>query len=198
MKKVTFLLVGIFVFGVSNLVKAQDNDKANHAVKVTVPTVNLVDIEDEKGDNAGTAEWEWTDDMFGTEAGDFNLEPLEVEETFYLQYTSIRAKGKTNKITAGLTVNDIPAAISLQVKVEKNASASKKGSTGEGNAAFETIPTSGSINVVTGIKTGYTGTDKTNGHKLNYQLVIDPTHNDFGDMEADVYDATITYTIIEE
>ncbi|WP_297088649.1 hypothetical protein [uncultured Draconibacterium sp.] len=200
MKKVTLFLATIFVFGVSTSVLAQggDTDKANHLVKITVPTVNLVDIENAEGENAGLAEWIWTEDLFGSEAGDFNTDPLVIEETFYLQYTSIRNKNKTNKITAGLTVNELPEAMSLQVKVDKDANASKKGTTGDGNAKFETIPTSGSIDVVTKIKTCFTGTEATNGHKLNYQLVIDPTHNSFGDMEADVYDATITYTIIED
>ncbi|WP_346862715.1 hypothetical protein [uncultured Draconibacterium sp.] len=195
MKKV-LLITAVLVLGVAAAVKAQDTDAAAHKVSITVPSINLVDVENASGENASVLTWTLDASSWITEAGDFNT-TLSNPETFYLQYTSVVNKNKSHKITAELTTSDLPSAFELQLKTAESTNNSKKGKVGKGSGDFQALSKSSATEIVSGIKTAYTGTAAKDGHALNYQLVINPNDKDFGDLEADEYNVTVTYTITE-
>ena len=195
MKKVLFI-TAVLVLGVVAAVKAQDTDAAAHKVSITVPSINLVDVENAAGENAGVLTWTLDASSWINEAGDFNT-TISNPETFYLQYTSVVNKHKSHKITAELTTSDLPSAFELQLKTSESTNNSKKGKVGTGSGDFQALSKSSATEIVSGIKTAYTGTAAKDGHELNYQLVINPNDKDFGDIEADEYNVTVTYTITE-
>jgi hypothetical protein len=196
MKKV-LLITAVFVLGVATAVKAQDTDAAAHKVSISVPSINLVDVENASGENADVLTWTLDASSWINEAGDFNT-TISNPETFYLQYTSVVKKNKSHKITAELTTSDLPSAFELQLKTSgSTTNNSTKGKVGKGSGEFQGLSKSSATEIVSGIKTAYTGTAAKDGHALNYQLVIDPNDKDFGDLEADEYNVTVTYTITE-
>jgi hypothetical protein len=199
MKKVLLILTAILVFGVSNLVSAQDDsEKAAHNVSIAVPSFALVDVEDASG-NETDLSFSITQDDLVTEAGAAFNTKFNADETFYLQYTSLKGSSN-NSITAEISASTMPTWMKLNLKTGLSAkSSSKKGKTGTGNTAFQEIGTTGSaISIVSGIGTCYTGTVAEDGHELTYQLELD-----FDEVSGDIpvvgnnYTATVTYTITE-
>src|SRR6056297_3343318 len=51
MKKLSLIIAAVFVFGFSNVIRAQDVGNATHDVAVNVPIFAIIDIETSGGDN---------------------------------------------------------------------------------------------------------------------------------------------------
>ncbi len=190
MKKLTFILAAFFVFGVSNLVKAQDNDDTDdaHTVTVNVPDFAILDIEtvDAKDVTLSFSET-------GLEAGSkIDFTSVTNNDT-WLNYSALTDKTddawneRTVNVAWG-TDDEIPG-MSLYVKV--GAITTGTGNKGELESTDPVKISSTSTNVIKGIGSCYTETGSSKGHQLTYSLVVD----DYSLIEAGNHAVTVTYTI---
>jgi len=198
MKKLSFIFATVLFFASATVSNAQDNNdtqEAKHEVAIKIPTIALVDVEDAKGNEAGIT-FTFTADDLVKEAGDKLAFANKTNTELYLQYTSIVSSNKvTNSINATLVGSTIPDGMSLKVGVSQEAAKGKKGTTGTGIS--EQTLTSTATDVVTGIKSCYTGTQGAYGHLLTYKLVIDDTDAAYEALTAEGYSTTVLYTITE-
>ncbi|HYQ56971.1 MAG TPA: hypothetical protein VEP89_06450 [Draconibacterium sp.] len=181
MKKVTFLLVGILIFGVSNLVQAQEN---SHGLRIDIPTHAMVAL-------AGAEDIVF-ETIEPTLAGGKVTFEQQGNTEIWLNYSSIvSASNKMNDISAQLS-SDIEG-ITIRVEVGEDAEDSKKGKTGTGT--MQTLSSGSGATVVTGIGSCFTGTGVEKGHSVKYFVSAD--ENSYADITANDNDITVTYTITE-
>ena len=107
----------------------------------------------------------------------------------YLRYTSIVESEKTRKITAQLDT-DVPTGLALKLSVT-----APSGGTGTlGSSAGEiTLSKDTAQDIITGISSGWTGTETTSGAKLTYSLEI----TDGSKLNITNPTITITFTLTE-
>ena len=110
----------------------------------------------------------------------------------YLRYTSIVESGKTRKITAQLDT-DVPTGLALKLSVT-----APSGGTGTlGSPASDddeiTLSKDTAQDIITGISSGWTGTETTSGAKLTYSLEI----TDGSELNITNPTITITFTLTE-
>jgi hypothetical protein len=157
---------------------------ASHSIDINVNEVALLALDD-------TATL-----VFGigapTKAGEAFSVTQPADAVKYLQYTSIVEEGKTRKITAQLST-DMPAGLELAIDA---TSASKCGFLG--SAIDVVLETAGSIDLVTGIGSGYTGaTPDSDGVKLQYGLKTIECNDACDVAPYPGQPITITYTLTE-
>lgn len=189
MKKLTFILAAIFIFGVSNLVEAQnstpgvDKKSASHGLNIGITSHAMIAL-------AGTQQ----DIDFEAEAADDAGDKVSFTQTngssLWLNYSSIVSKNSSNTISA--EISEVPDGLSIEVLVSETAATSKKGHTGKG---YTKTLTEGGVVVVDGIKSCYTGAGENKGHSLVYSVSADDANYD--KIEADDHTLTVTYTITE-
>lgn len=162
-----------------------ETDTASHGITINVSEVALLGLDD----NATL--------VFGIGAPDNPGEAFSVTQpadaTKYLQYTSIVAKNKTRKITAQLSA-DMPDGLVLEIDA---TSASNCGDLGSAEAHVE-LTTDDSIDLVTGIGSGYTGAAAdSDGVKLQYGLETIDCGDACDVVPMSGKSITITYTLTE-
>jgi len=190
MKKLSLIFAAVFIFGVGNVVKAQDyndSNNATHGVNITIPTVALVDVEGSDGNEAGTINL--TPDVSGIDAGEAVNFTSATNSDLWLNYTSVVGSGQTRAISASIT-GTIPSGVSLNLEASSTT-------TGEGALGSVTGPkTLGSDGkvLVTGIGSGYTESGYEKGRQLTYSLDMDD--DSYADLVGgDSYNVTVTFTI---
>jgi len=107
----------------------------------------------------------------------------------HLRLTSIVSNGETRTIQASHD-GDVPDALDLNLLLAATVGAGNEGTTGSRESA-ELLLTDVPQDAVTGIGSGYTGTEATSGWKFNYSLTI----NDVSLLEAESNTVTVTYTL---
>ncbi len=111
----------------------------------------------------------------------------------YLQYTSIVEEGKTRKITAQLG-SDMPEGLVLEINA---TSAENCGDLGSAEARLD-LTTDDSMDIVTGIGSGYTGAAAdSDGVKLQYGLKTVECEEACDVVPMSGTSITITYTLTE-
>ncbi|MBO8167181.1 MAG: hypothetical protein H0Z25_08205 [Kosmotoga sp.] len=109
----------------------------------------------------------------------------------YLRYTSIVESGKTRKITAQLDT-DVPTGLAL--KLLATAPSGGTGTLGSPASNDEiTLSKDTAQDIITGISSGWTGTETTSGAKLTYSLEI----TDGSKLNITNPTITITFTLTE-
>ena len=188
MKKVTFLIVTVLVFGVANLANAVvpvDKKKASHGLNIEIPTHAMIAL-------AGPSSKEIDFEANAADvAGDKVSFSQKNETTLWLNYSSLVTEDNSNTISAEIT--DVPDGLTIEVAVSNAASGNKKGHTGKG---YKKALTTDGVQVVDDIKTCYTGTGENNGHELVYSVSADESKYD--EIVADSHHLTVTYTITEK
>ena len=186
MKKLSVIIATIlFSFGVANA-EGNDTNEASHGVKITIPTVALVDVEGTDGE-AGTINL--TPDVTSLEAGSAVDFSDATDNSLWLNYTSIIASEQDERNITAEIDGTLPTGVSL------NLSAGGV-STGNGNlgASAGTIAlTTNGKNLVTGIGSGYTESGYEKGHQLTYSLDMD--NESYAALASGTYNVTVTYTI---
>jgi len=111
-----------------------------------------------------------------------------------LQFTSTASDTYTRKITAQIAEGNLTW---FTLKVALAAlNGNESGSCGTNAAAdATTIPSATSVDLVTGIGTGWTGTGVGDGYGITYSGDIVPASA--ADMDIDTYTISVTYTITE-
>ncbi len=190
----------LFISGLSMAVQVvvpssgdTDTKEASHNVGITIPTVAIVDIEEEGGSEAGTITLK--PDVSSLEAGSAVDFSTATDNSLWLNYTSI-VTGNSNSSSREITVeldneNNLPAGVSIKLQAG-NAASTGKGTKG--------TPVSGGVtlsedaqNLITGIGSCYTGSGFENGHQLTYTLNMD--NDEYADLMAKSYEVQVTYTI---
>ena len=109
----------------------------------------------------------------------------------YLRYTSIVESEKTRKITAQLDT-DVPTGLALKLSV--TAPSGGTGTLGSPASNDEiTLSKDTAQDIITGISSGWTGTETTSGAKLTYSLEI----TDGSKLNITNPTITITFTLTE-
>jgi len=187
MKKVTFLLAAILVFGVSNIVKAQDTEAAQHTVGFTVPNFAILDIESTGGSNDITFD---LGAQLAVEAGNqFDFSEVS-DNSLWLNYTALANKNAKRKVT--VSTNEVISGIDLKLKVAVY-SGDGEGTTGTPTNTDAVVLSSTAQTIINGIGSCYTGNGNTNGHNLTYTMAA----NDYSKVEAGAKSVTVTYTIAD-
>ncbi|QIA09787.1 hypothetical protein [Draconibacterium halophilum] len=206
MKKVTLILIAIFVFGVSNFAKAQrdrgdgimsgaavvgpagggGSGGAEHNIKVGIPSYSLVGI----SSDATIALMPAAPETAG-QGLNFDVESAS-DNSVWLNYSSI-IKSSANSISVSMKGDNLPNGVTIELVAAEDAG---KGKGEVGKTEKKTIVLSGdSQPVVTTIKNCYTGTGSSSGHQLTYTLKMDETSDNYKALTAKDFDTTITYTI---
>lgn len=146
----------------------QIDNTDNHTVTVIIPEVALLDLESAGLKNFTMNFTAPTEEGLGIGNPDDN-------EDVWLNYTSII---KPSTIAAGRTINvktqaAPPGGINFTVKAAPYSGIGGGGTPGtrvNSNLTISTTP----INIITGIKSCFTGNGPTNGHKLTYGATTGP------------------------
>jgi hypothetical protein len=192
MKKLSVIFASfVLVFGMSNVVIAQDNNDSNeasHGVEISIPSVALVDVENADGE-ATTINL--TPDVSALEAGEAVDFSTANDNSLWLNYTSVVASEQTRNITAQIS-GTLPSGVSLKLQ----AGGISTGNGTRGSSAGQITLSETGQNVVTGIGSAYTESGENNGHQLTYTL--DMNNSSYSGLIADDnYNVTVTYTITE-
>ena len=204
MKKVTFILIAIFVFGVSNYVNAQrdrgggivsggavvgpadggDSGSAKHGINIEIGAHALVGLSSTQAINLKP--------VAPTKAGEGLDFSQASDESIYLQYSSINEEDEAKKVTVLMTDN-LPEGVSVQLEVG-NAEGGKGqlGSPYNGKLILDGDAT----DLISEIGSCYTGTGATDGHKLKYTLIMSDDAS-YGNLIVKKYVNEVTYTITD-
>lgn len=192
MKKLSLVIASfVLVFGMSNVVIAQDNNdtnEASHSVGITIPTVALIDVEGAGGE-ATTINL--IPDFSALEAGEAVDFSSASDNSLWLNYTSVVAADQTRNITASISGN-LPSGVSLKLL----ASGVTTGNGTRGTAGEQITLSETAQNLITGIGSAYTGNGTEKGHQLTYSL--DMNNDSYSNLVANDYEVTVTYTITGE
>ncbi|MDX8338294.1 hypothetical protein SLH46_03795 [Draconibacterium sp. IB214405] len=185
MKKVTFLLAAILIFGVATIAKAQESKTvASHGLNITIPTHAMIAL-------AGSSSTDLEFEAVAAEvAGDKVTFVQTSESALWLNYSSIVSSGSSNTISA--EISNLPDGLIIEVAVSAAAADGKNGMTGTG---YTKALTSGGVEVVSGIGTCYTGSGESLGHSLVYSISAD--EDNYQDLVAGDHNLTVTYTITD-
>jgi len=111
-----------------------------------------------------------------------------------LQFTSTASDTYTRKITAQITEGSLTW-FTLKVALG-TLNGNQSGSCGTNAAQTATaIPSASAVDLVTGIGTGWTGTEAGDGYSITYSGDI--VAASAADMDIDTYTISVTYTITE-
>jgi hypothetical protein len=189
MKKLVKIFVAVVVLScMSTFTYAQDNNKDAHDITITIHEVALLDIEP-SGSNTITI-----GPAAPIEAG----EPIDftsaTNNTLWMNYSSIIGSSTepSRDVTVAITNGTVPGGMALTVVAAADAG-NGAGTVGIPTAAVTLSATA--QNIVTGVKSCYTGTGTSNGHNLTYTLSL-TAPADYGDLDFDdATTLTVTYTI---
>ena len=187
MKKLSFIFATVLFFAGATAINAQDTGEAGHKISIKIDSHALVDVEGVDGE-ATTINLAPT---APNEAGlGLNFEDI-TNSDLWLNYSSIVNKNGKRSISASIS-EGLPESISIELAVSSDAGEGKgKVGTATNNSA-QTL-TTGGVEIVSDIKSCYTGSGAEKGHNLTYSLTMD--EDSYEDLEADTYEVEITYTI---
>ncbi|QIA09788.1 hypothetical protein [Draconibacterium halophilum] len=186
MKKLSLTLAALFLVFGTLTVNAKDKDKAEHNIKVGIPSYSLVGI----SSDATIALMPAAPETAG-QGLDFDVESAS-DNSVWLNYSSI-IKSSANSISVSMKGDNLPNGVTIELVAAEDAG---KGKGDIGKTEKKTIVLSGdSQPVVTNIKNCYTGTGSSSGHQLTYTLKMDETSENYKALTAKDFDTTITYTI---
>ena len=189
MKKSTITLaISLATFTLSSNLKAQDTNKDNHTVTISVPEVALVDIEPAATKNITLGF------TAPTEAGN-PVVPNTANSTLWLNYSSIKSVADPTR-NVSISVNAIIPGIDIHVTA---AAATGSGGGSLGNPAAQLTLSATDQTIISGIGSAYTGNGANNGHNLTYALAAGSGPGGvavYEDLQATATTvATVTYTI---
>jgi len=191
MKKLSLIIAAVFIFGVGNVVKAQDDATDNHDVRITIPTVSILDIEGTVGES-GNQTVLLQPSISDLEAGSEVNFGSASDNSLKLNYTSIVADGATNKIHASISEDLSDDGFKLILSV----SSDNVGGAGNLGTAVQNVELgTNASDVVTGIESCYSGNGPSNGRTLTYTLESEDYTKIVGKTLPDI---TVTYTITAE
>jgi len=191
MKKLSLIIAAVFIFGVATVVKAQDESTDNHDVRITIPTVSILDIEGTVGES-GNQTVLLQPSVSDLEAGSEVNFGSASDNSLKLNYTSIVPDGATNKIHASINEDLSDDGIKLILSVSSN----NVGGSGNLGTAVQNVELgTNSSDVVTGIESCYSGNGPSNGRALTYTLESEDYTKIIGRTLPDI---TVTYTITAE
>lgn len=167
-------------FGVS----AQDINKDDHTVTISIPEIAIVDIEPAASKNI-TLGYTAPD-----EAGN-PIVPNASNTTLWLNYSSIKSVADPTRTVSVKLTALIPG---VDIKVTA-AAATGSGGGATGTGSTKTLTASDQI-LISGIGSAYTGNGANNGHNLTYELVSVGGVASYADLQASAGTvATVNYTI---
>lgn len=189
MKKTTITLaMSLATFALSSNLKAQDTNKDNHTVTISVPEVALVDIEPAATKNITLGF------TAPTEAGN-PVVPNTANSTLWLNYSSIKSVADPTR-NVSVSVNAIIPGIDIHVTA---AAATGSGGGTLGTPAAQLTLSATDQTIISGIGSAYTGNGANNGHNLTYALAAGSGPGGiavYADLQATATTvATVTYTI---
>lgn len=183
-------LAALALFSFSNLNAQADDTDDSHTLTVDIPEVALLDIE---GGAAITLEPAAPD-----EAGlpiDFTAD---TDNSLWLNYSSIigNAPNDSRKVTVSVA-GTLPTGSNLNVLAAADASAGAGNVGTAAGAAITLAATATDYDIITNIRSCYTGDGTSKGHQLTYSLTEDATN--YGSLNFDTdYTVTVTYTLVDE
>lgn len=189
MKKTTITLaMSLATFALSSNLQAQDTNKDEHTVTISVPEVALVDIEPAATKNITLGF------TAPTEAGN-PITPNTANSTLWLNYSSIKSVADPTR-NVSVKVNAIIPGIDIHVTA---AAATGAGGGTLGTPAAQLTLSSTDQTIISGIGSAFTGNGANNGHNLTYALAAGSGSGGvavYADLQATATTvATVTYTI---
>jgi hypothetical protein len=182
----TIALTAMFLVS-ANGVFAQDGSADNHSLTVVMPTVALLDIEDDAS-NSITMTF-----IAPTEAGD-SIQLPDENTSLWLNYSSIVGGTLAAPVLRKVVVKSSAVIDGLDLKVAA-AAATSDGGGSKGTPAGTVTLTTSDQDFVTSVGSCWTGNGTTKGHKLSYSLsTIGST--DYADLRTGSTALTITYTFV--
>ncbi len=163
-----------------------NKDKAEHNIKVGIPSYSLVGISSD-----ATITLEPAAPETAGQGLDFDVESAS-DNSVWLNYSSI-IKNSANSISVSMKGDNLPNGVTIELVAEEDA-AKGKGDTGKTDEKTSVLSTQAK-EVVSEIKNCYTGTGTGSGHQLTYTLKMEETSENYKALTAKDFETTITYTI---
>jgi len=183
-----FILFVAMLGGIAGMSYGQDDNNDAHNITITIPEVALLDIEP-SGSNTITM-----GPTAPTEAGDPLDFSASTNNTLWMNYSSIigSTTEPSRDVTVAITTGTVPGGMTLKVVAANDAG---NGAGNVGTPTSEVTLSSTAQNIVTGVKSCYTGDGTNNGHQLTYTLSLTAPAN-YGDLDFDdATTLTVTYTL---
>ena len=193
-KSVLTIAAALFISGLTFGADYNDTKKASHDVSITIPTVALVDVEGNGGNEATSINL--TPSVTNLEAGSAVDFSSVSDNSLWLNYTSIvEEEGHNNTSERDITVeidneNKLPKGVSLLLSAGSVTTGNgKRGQAASGTITLEKTPKK----LVTSIGSCYTESGSQKGHQLTYKLSMD--NSKYADLVAKAYEVEVTFTI---
>jgi hypothetical protein len=186
MTKTTFsLAMSLAALAFSTNLKAQDTNKDDHTITITVPEVAIVDIEPSATKNITLG---FTPP---TEAG-LPIVSSGSNNTLWLNYSSIKSVADPTR-NVSVSLNAVIPGIDINVTA---AAATGAGGGTLGTPSAQLTLSAADQTIISGIGSAYTGNGANNGHNLTYALAAGGNIANYADLQATATTvATVTYTI---
>ena len=180
-------MAAFVVFSFTNL-NAQDDKDDTHTLTVDIPEVAILDIE---GGTAITLEPTAPD-----EAGDPIDFTADTDNSLWLNYSSIigSTTEPTRKVTVSVT-GTLPTGSNLRVLAAAADVNDGGGNLGTPVGSEVTLAATGTeYDIITNVRSCYTGDGDDKGHQLTYSLTED--NGNYGALDFDTdYTVTVQYTL---
>jgi len=188
MKNFKFPLLSLVALAISTSINAQDTNKDDHTITITIPEVALVDIEPAATKNITLGF------TAPTEAG-LPIIPSASNTTLWLNYSSIKSVADPTR-NVSVKLDAIIPGIDIHVTA---AAATGAGGGTLGTPSAQLTLSGADQTIVSGIGSAYTGNGANNGHNLTYALVAGSGPGGvavYADLQATASTvAKVTYTI---
>lgn len=193
-KSVLTIAAALFISGLTFGADNNDTKKASHDVSITIPTVALVDVEGNGGNEATSINL--TPSVTSLEAGSAVDFSSVSDNSLWLNYTSIvEEEGHNNTSERDITVeidneNKLPKGVSLLLSAGSVTTGNgKRGQAASGTITLGKTPKK----LVTSIGSCYTESGYQKGHQLTYKLSMD--NSEYANLVAKAYEVEVTFTI---
>ncbi|NQU85166.1 MAG: hypothetical protein HQ541_05335 [Mariniphaga sp.] len=186
MKKLATILTALILTTTLNTFAQSDTNEGSHSISISIPEVALLDLEGGSSINLAPSA--------PSEAGNPFDFSTAVDNSIWVNYSSVVASGRTRTVTAAITTGSVPTGMSLKVTAGSYAGS---GNGTLGGATSQVTLSNSAQDIITGIGSCYTGNGASNGHNLAYALELD-SNNDYDELVQDNTSITVTYTLTDD
>lgn len=190
MRNRVIIVLSFLILGAVKLYAGDDNQKT-HSISINIPEVALLSLE-------GGTSISLTPTAPTEAGGAFDFSTA-VNNDIWVNYSSIISGQASRNVTAQITSGTVPSGLAIKIKASEYSST---GGGGKGTFGISTgvITLDGTAkNVLTGVKSCYTGTGENNGHNLQYTLELDSNTQDaYSLLSEGSTPITVMYTLTDD
>ncbi len=190
MKNLVIIILSVLLLSAANAFAGDDNQKT-HSISINIPEVALLNLEGGSSISLSPTA--------PTEAGGAFDFSTAVNSDIWVNYSSIISGQASRNVTVQITSGTVPAGLTIKLKASEYSAAGGGGKGTFGKPTGEVTIDNTAKNVITGVKSCYTGTGVKNGHNLQYALELDSNSKDpYSLLSEGSTPITVMYTLTDD